>query len=196
MKYQSVTEAARLGLDDPDELAARVPGTAGSLFEARGSRSPGTDDKVLAAWNGMAIRALAEAGRAFAEPAYTRAAVAGADFILRELRDDEGQLRRSWRDGVRGGPAFADDHALMATACLTLYETTYETRWFLEARGLAENLIERFHDRERRVLPDGLGRGRPARAAEGALRQRHPQRELRGGRGPAATQLVERRPDL
>ena len=139
--------AARLGLD-ADALAAQCAEARRTLFEARDARvRPGTDDKVLAAWNGMAIRALAEAGRAFAEPTYTRAAVDGADFILRELRDDEGQLRRSWRDGVRGGPAFADDHALMAMACLTLYETTYETRWFLEARGLAENLIERFHDR-------------------------------------------------
>ena len=138
--------AARLGLDT-DELAARFAQARQILFDAREARvRPGTDDKVLAAWNGMAIRALAEAGRAFAEPAYTRAAVRSAEFVLRELRDEQGRLRRSWRAGAVGGLGFADDHALMAAACLTLYETTYEPRWFEEARRLADDLIARFHD--------------------------------------------------
>ena len=65
---------------------------------------PGTDDKVVAAWNGLAIEALAEAGRAFGEPAFVEAAERCASFVLEELRDDRGRLHRSWRAGSAGRP--------------------------------------------------------------------------------------------
>ena len=71
-------------------------------------------------------RALAEAGRAFDEPRYIEAATRCATFVLTHLRDDGGRLLRSWRNGVAGGPGFCDDHAQMAAACLTLYETTHD----------------------------------------------------------------------
>jgi uncharacterized protein YyaL (SSP411 family) len=120
------------------------------LFEAREARvRPATDDKVLAAWNGLAISALAEAGRAFGEPRYVEAAVAAAEFVLENLRSPGGRLLRSWREGRGGPPAFADDHALLAEACLTLYETTFELRWFVAARALAEDLLRLFRDPER-----------------------------------------------
>ena len=140
--------AAEHGLD-PDELEAQVEGARRLLFEIRQNRvHPGTDDKILAAWNGLAIAALAEAGRAFDEPRYVEAAERGASFVLTHLRDDHGRLRRSWRNGVVGPPGFADDHALMASACLTLYETTFDVRWFVEARGLADELLRLFQDTE------------------------------------------------
>jgi hypothetical protein len=133
-----------------DELERDVERARAELFALREKRvAPGTDDKVLAAWNGMAISALSEAGRAFGEPAYVDAAVGAAVFVLENLRDDGGRLLRSWRDGRRGRPGYADDHALMAEACLTLYETTFELRWFVEARALADELIRLFHDPER-----------------------------------------------
>src|SRR5439155_10573502 len=100
-------------------------------------------------WNGLAISALAEAGRVFGEPRHVDAAVQAADFVLTRLRDDRGRLLRSWRDGKPGRLGYADDHALMAEACLTLYETTFELRWFEEARGLADELLRLFWDRDR-----------------------------------------------
>jgi hypothetical protein len=120
------------------------------LFEIRQGRvHPATDDKILAAWNGMAIAGLAEAGRALSEPAYVEAAVRAADFVLSHLRDDSGRLLRSWRNGRGGRPGFADDHALMAEACLVLYGTTFELRWFEAARGLCDELLRLFADPER-----------------------------------------------
>ena len=134
---------------EPDALERDVEAARASLFELRARRvRPATDDKVLAAWNGMAISALAEAGRALGEPRYVEAATAAADFVLAHLRDREGRLLRSWRDGRAGRPGYADDHALMAEACLALYETTHELRWFVEARALADRLIGLFHDPE------------------------------------------------
>jgi hypothetical protein len=149
MPHPITAVAAELEVD-PDELEAMVDAARATLLEIRQRREhPGIDDKVLAGWNGLAISALAEAGRALHEPTYVEAAVRAADFVLVHLRDDGGRLQRSWRDGRVSGPAFSDDHALMAEACLTLYETTFEPRWFEQARVLADELLRRFHDEER-----------------------------------------------
>ena len=140
---------ARESRIDPTELASRVEEGRKALFEERerGVR-PATDDKILAAWNGLAISALAQAGRVFEEARYVRAAEAAADFVLKNLRNDEGRLLRSWRDGRAGRPGYADDHAMMAEACLTLYETTFDRRFFREAASLGADLIRLFHDGE------------------------------------------------
>ena len=71
------------------------------------------------------------------------------EFVLSNLRDTEGRLLRSWREGTPGGPAYADDHALLASAMLTLYSRTGELRWFLEARRLADDLVRLFADHDR-----------------------------------------------
>jgi uncharacterized protein YyaL (SSP411 family) len=119
------------------------------LHERRSGRvAPATDDKVLAGWNGMAIAAFAETGRALGRSDYVEAARAAADFVLSALRRDDGRLLRAWRDGRTSGPAYADDHALLGLACVALYETTFEDRWFVEATGLADDLIRLFQDRE------------------------------------------------
>ncbi|MDQ4004878.1 MAG: thioredoxin domain-containing protein, partial [Actinomycetota bacterium] len=119
------------------------------LFEIRERRvKPSTDDKVLASWNGLAISVFAVAGRVLGESKYVDAAVAAADFVLSALRRDDGRLVRAWREGRTSGPAYLDDHALMAAACLDLYETTFETRWFEEARSLADDMLRLFRDEE------------------------------------------------
>ncbi|MDQ5816011.1 MAG: thioredoxin domain-containing protein, partial [Actinomycetota bacterium] len=121
-----------------------------TLFEARDARvRPGTDDKVLTAWNAMAIQAFAEAGRAFDEPRFVESAEVCARFILENLRRTDGRLLRSWRDGVPGRAGFCDDHALLASACLTLFSTTGTVRWFREAVGLLDALVDLFLDAER-----------------------------------------------
>jgi uncharacterized protein len=118
------------------------------LFAAREARvRPGTDDKVLTAWNAMAIRAFAEAGRAFAEPRYVEAAEACAHYVLGTMRGPGGRLLRSVRDGSGSVPGFADDHALLASALLTLYETTFDLDWFRQAKALCDDLLRLFLDK-------------------------------------------------
>ncbi|MDP9330917.1 MAG: thioredoxin domain-containing protein [Actinomycetota bacterium] len=134
----------------PEELEAEIADARSLLFEERQNRiRPATDDKILTAWNALAIHALVEGGRAFDAPAYIEAAVRCAEFLLMHLRDERGRLLRSWRNGVASVPGFADDYALMAAACLALYETTFELRWFEQARGLADELLRLFRDEER-----------------------------------------------
>ncbi|HEV8564141.1 MAG TPA: thioredoxin domain-containing protein [Actinomycetota bacterium] len=141
--------AAEEGIGE-SELATELNEARRKLFEIREGRvHPGTDDKVLTAWNALAIAALAEAGRAFGSPELVEAAVRCADFVLAHLRDDDGRLLRSWRDGVPGKPGYCDDYALLAAACLVLYQTTFELRWFESARSLADDLLRLFRDEER-----------------------------------------------
>jgi uncharacterized protein YyaL (SSP411 family) len=120
------------------------------LLDRRNRRiRPATDDKVLAGWNGLAVSALAVTGRVAGRSDYVEAASAAAEFVLSALRREDGRLLRAWRDGRTSGPAFADDHALLASACVDLYEATFDERWFEEARRLADDLIRLFRD------PDG-----------------------------------------
>jgi len=120
------------------------------LFEARERRiRPATDDKILTAWNAMAVQAFAEAGRAFDEPRFIETSETCLRFLLGNLRRHDGRLLRSWRAGVPGRPGFCDDHALLASACLTLYSTTGEITWFREAVALGHALVDLFHDADR-----------------------------------------------
>jgi uncharacterized protein YyaL (SSP411 family) len=116
------------------------------LLVHRGARvRPGLDDKVVTSWNGLALRALAEAGAALKEPRYLDAAMACAAFLEENLIVD-GELQRSWREKRAGVGGFLEDHAAVAVGLLALYAATGEHRWY----GLAEELIrllpERFHD--------------------------------------------------
>ena len=119
------------------------------LYEARSERvRPGLDDKRLTAWNALMISALADAGAALDREDYVAAARACAEFILGELRDDEGRLLRTWKDGRGRLRAYLEDHAFLLEALLTLYEATFEERWYREATALADAMIDHFADAE------------------------------------------------
>jgi uncharacterized protein YyaL (SSP411 family) len=118
------------------------------LHEVRERRvHPLRDDKVLAAWNGLACRALAEAGRALDRADYVAAAVKNADFVLSEMRAG-GRLLRTWKDGQAKLKAYLEDYAMVAAALVDVYEATFERRWLDEARGLADDLLRLFWDDE------------------------------------------------
>jgi hypothetical protein len=120
-----------------------------ALFEARARRvRPGLDDKRLTSWNALAIAALAEAGAVLEHEDYLEAARRCAEFVLDRLRED-GRLLRTYKDGEARLNAYLEDHAFLLEALLTLYEATFERRWFDEARALADTMIARFGDPER-----------------------------------------------
>jgi uncharacterized protein YyaL (SSP411 family) len=119
------------------------------LYELRSERVwPGLDDKRLTSWNALTISALAEAGAVLERPDYLEAATAAADFVLGSLRDEPGRLLRTWKDGRGRLNAYLEDHAYLLEALLTLYESSFDPRWFAEARSLADTMIERFGDEE------------------------------------------------
>jgi uncharacterized protein YyaL (SSP411 family) len=119
------------------------------LYEARAKRIwPAIDDKRLASWNALMIAALAEAGAVLGRDDYLAAARECAGFVLSELRDGDGRLLRSWKDGQAGLNAYLEDHAYLVEALLTLYESSFEPRWFVAAREIADAMTERFADAE------------------------------------------------
>jgi uncharacterized protein YyaL (SSP411 family) len=121
-----------------------------ALFETRSRRVwPGLDDKRLTSWNALAIAALADAGAVLGRGDYLEAARACAAFVLEQLRDENGNLLRTYKDGRAHLNAYLEDHAFLLEALLALYEATFEERWFTEARALAETTIKRFGDPER-----------------------------------------------
>ena len=128
---------------DPDD-AGRWQRIRQSLKHARSSRTyPGRDDKVVAAWNGLAITALTRAGVVFGKPQYVEAAVAAARLI-RDVHLD-GRLYRTSRDGVRGSAdGVLEDYAAFAQACMTLLGATGEVEWFETAESLLDRVLDQF----------------------------------------------------
>ena len=131
---------------DPDRLGE----IKARMREAREQRTwPALDDKRLAAWNALMISALADAGAALERPDYRDAAVACAEFVWNEMRDADGRLLRTYNRGQARLGAYLEDHAFLLEALLTLYETTFDPRWFAAARELADTILARFADEER-----------------------------------------------
>jgi uncharacterized protein YyaL (SSP411 family) len=130
------------GEPDPERIAPNRR----TLYDARERRvHPGRDDKVLAAWNGLACRAFAEAGLALDRADYVAAAVKNAEFVLGCMREG-GRLLRTWKGGRAKLKGYLEDYAMVAAALVDVYEATFDRRWLDEARGLAEEMLRLFWD--------------------------------------------------
>jgi hypothetical protein len=141
-------------LADPDD-PARWGDVRASLLAARAQRpQPARDDKVVTAWNGLAITALAEAGAALGHAGWIAAAAGAADLLL-ERHVVDGRLRRSSRDGAVGAAAgVLEDHACLADGLLALHQATGEGRWLDAATGLLDLALEHFAGDEPGVFHD------------------------------------------
>jgi uncharacterized protein YyaL (SSP411 family) len=145
IRYFGVTEAGNFEGANilhvvGEERPAALDRLRTALLETREHRArPGLDDKIIASWNGLAIRAFAEAGAALDEDRYLQLANDAAGFALHELVVER-SLMRSWRGGRVSVPGFLDDHASMAVALFTLYSATGELSWFEEALRLTHEL--------------------------------------------------------
>ena len=121
------------------------------LFTARNLRPrPNRDDKVVAAWNGLAIAALAEAGVLFSQPAWIAAAETAADLIANVHMDVTGQrLLRTSRDGVAGSSwGVLDDYANVAEGFLALYQVSGDEKWILLVGKFLDTILLHFDDGE------------------------------------------------
>jgi uncharacterized protein YyaL (SSP411 family) len=139
----------QLPVDPPDQ--ERWNQIKQKLFTARSLRPrPNRDDKVVAAWNGMAIAALAEAGVLFNQPSWIAAAEAAADLITKVHLDETGhRLKRTSRDGKAGSSwGTLDDYADVAEGFLSLYQVTGTEKWIFLAGTFLDVILLHFDDGE------------------------------------------------
>ncbi|HEX2497097.1 MAG TPA: thioredoxin domain-containing protein [Gaiellaceae bacterium] len=119
------------------------------LWDLREERpKPARDDKAIASWNGLALAAIAEAGRRLERIDFLDAARQIGEFLLRPLSDEEGRLLRSYRDGRAKHTGFLEDYADAAHGLLELHVATGELRWLEEANRLARLAVDLFGDEE------------------------------------------------
>jgi uncharacterized protein YyaL (SSP411 family) len=142
-EHGSSTLQLRADPDDPERWE-RV--RAMLLVVRDGRPQPARDDKVVAAWNGLAIAGLAEAGALLGEPGWVTAAVEAATLLL-DLHMVDGRLRRTSRDGVVGESAgVLEDHGDLAEGLLALHQATADPRWLTAAGELLDTVLARFGD--------------------------------------------------
>jgi uncharacterized protein YyaL (SSP411 family) len=133
---------------DPEDPQRAERTRAALLGARRGRVQPGRDDKIVTSWNGLAITALAEAAVALDEPEFARAATRCAQALL-DLHIVDGRLRRASLGGVVGDSvAILEDHAMLSTGLLVLYQLTTEAAWLTAATDLLDTALAHFADRE------------------------------------------------
>jgi uncharacterized protein len=147
------------GTNIPNRLHARgqlqrteaIQAARAHMFAARSMRiAPGTDDKVLTEWNALMLGTIAEATAMIAKPDWNEAMIANAEFLVRELKREDGRWMRSWqRDGGARHLALAVDYAALVDAFTRLYEATGQARWMDEAIEAADGMLDLFFDPEK-----------------------------------------------
>jgi uncharacterized protein YyaL (SSP411 family) len=141
------------GVTEP-ELRTAVERATRILYGAREERMrPARDEKILASWNGLMLRAIAESARAFGDDGLRTLALRNGDFLFTSLVHD-GRVLRSYKNGEARISGFLEDYAAIALGAIALYELTFERRWLDRARALAESVVELFWDEEAQAFFD------------------------------------------
>jgi uncharacterized protein YyaL (SSP411 family) len=136
------------------ELRTAIQRAQRILSGARERRvRPGLDDKIIASWNGLMLRAMAESARAFHDAELRKIALRNGEFLFREMVHD-GRVFRSFKAGAARIDGFLEDHAAVALGALALYELTFDRAWLDRARRLADEILARFWDDEAQALFD------------------------------------------
>jgi uncharacterized protein YyaL (SSP411 family) len=130
------------------ELEAKVQAAKKRLYDARSKRiKPGRDEKVLTDWNGLMLRAFAEAATYLGRDDYRAVAEANADFVLTTLWDGS-RLLHSFKDGRARFNGYLDDYANLVDGLFALYELTLDYKWLESAIAVADRMVEKFWDTE------------------------------------------------
>ncbi|MFN8549219.1 MAG: thioredoxin domain-containing protein [Candidatus Eisenbacteria bacterium] len=142
------TLAKRFGRT-PEAIAESLRESRTRLLAARGLRErPFRDEKVVVAWNGLMIAALARAGRALSEPRFVEAAARAARFLWGAVQSD-GALHRVWKDGQVAQPGYLEDYSHLAFGLVELYQADFDRGWLTQAEALVDRMLHEFGD------PDG-----------------------------------------
>ena len=147
-QVRPLAESARLAGLTTEQASNRLQAALEKLKAVRAARPrPLLDDKVITAWNGLMISALARGAQVLGEERYLAAALRAAEFVARELYDETLEvLYRSWRGGRSASEGFAEDYACFVQGLLDLYEATFDLRWLRWAERLQATMDRLFWD--------------------------------------------------
>jgi uncharacterized protein len=156
-RVRSDAELAALNGATASDIASRLAKARAALLAVRAERAqPARDGKALAGWNGLALGALGDAVAALESTGdvddavlatrYRDLATTAAATLLASLRDEDGRLRRSWKDGRASADGVLEDYACLADGLFALYRASFDERWFVAARSLADTILAEFAD--------------------------------------------------
>jgi len=129
-----------------DELRTKFEAARPKLYSVREKRiHPSRDEKILTDWNGLALRAFAEAAAYLGREDYRQIAESNAEFIFKTLWDGN-RLLHSFKDGRARFNAYLDDYANVADGLLSLYQLSFEEKWLKRAEELTDHIIDKFWD--------------------------------------------------
>jgi uncharacterized protein YyaL (SSP411 family) len=144
-----LADALKAGKLSPQTVYRPPAAMRTTLLAARNKRKrPLTDTKILTAWNGLMIAGYAQAGRLLENKDYVVTAARAADFVLANLRTDDGRLLRSFAQGKGRLNGYLDDYAFLVDGLIELHRATADDRWLKAADELTQTQIERFWDAE------------------------------------------------
>ena len=134
---------------DAKEVEAKIGELRKKLYEVRTRREkPGLDDKILTAWNALAIRGLIKAAQATGKDSYLQLAIQTGEFIMKFQLDADFRLFRNYKNGKSTIPGFLDDYANTIRAFLDLYQATFDQQWLTQASALNDRVTSKFYDQE------------------------------------------------
>ncbi|HEY4327241.1 MAG TPA: thioredoxin domain-containing protein [Mucilaginibacter sp.] len=148
-KENDIVLAKKLGLS-VEVLTEKIETSRQKVFDARGKRiRPGLDYKILASWNGLMLKGLCDAYRAFNKPEYLEIALKSAGFITRSLIDKDDRLIRIYNGGA---VAFLDDYANVIDAFIALYEVTFDEQWLTQTKRLTDQAIAHYYNTDNGIF--------------------------------------------
>ncbi len=132
-----------------NDLKAKIETAKVKLLKQREQRvRPGLDDKILASWNGLILKAYADAYRVFDDENYLKTALKSAVFLMEKMMNADGKLYRTYKNGTATINGFLEDYAFVIDAFIALYEVTFDVKWIFEAKRLSDMAIADFYNEE------------------------------------------------
>ena len=134
-------------------LTERISEAKYLLLQERENRiRPGLDDKILTSWNSLMLKAYIDAYRSFDNKEYLLAALKNAEFIISKMKSKDNRLYRNYKDGKASINGFLDDYAFSISAFTALYQATFEEKWLIHAKRLANYAMNHFNDKNSQMF--------------------------------------------
>ena len=145
----SINQLAKKYNKSSNEINSILDVSKQILFEQREKRiKPALDDKILASWNSLVIKAFIDAYKAFNNKEYLQFAIETFEFVNKKMLSDDYKLYRSYKDSKAIISGFLDDYALLIQALISLYQVTFDSKYIILAKKLSDYTIEHFYDHE------------------------------------------------